>query len=310
MSQSVVHLSIISPVYQAESIVDELVKQVTHFAKQVTTNYELILVEDGSKDQSWKAIERNCTANTQVKGIKLSRNFGQHQALTAGLAAAKGEFVMVMDCDLQDNPRYIPMLYQKIQEGYDIVFTYTDKPQHSFWRRFSSNIYHRFMTWLSGQQTFDGQVGNYTILRKKVVKEFLNISDVERQYLPLLQWLGFHHTFVQVTHTKRLTGSSTYTWKSLFKLAMVGITYQSVKLLYLPIWIGASFSIGGFIVGLVAIVRQLFFTPFSSWIYLACLLIFCTGLLLFSIGFLGVYLGKVFNQVKYRPLFVVEKKIN
>ncbi len=118
-----VFISVVSPVYRAEKIVDELVKRLTEELEKISPDYEIVLVEDGSPDRSWEKIAANCEINKKVKGVKLSRNFGQQYAISAGLESAKGEWVVVMDCDLQDNPKYIKDLLEKAQEGYDIVYT-------------------------------------------------------------------------------------------------------------------------------------------------------------------------------------------
>ena len=127
-------LSIISPVYKAEKIVDELVLRIKVEAEKITADYEIILVEDGGGDNSWSKIEENCLRDTHVKGVKLSRNFGQHFAITAGLEQSRGNVVIVMDCDLQDNPIYLRELHQKYKEGFDIVYTKKTKRKHSFFK--------------------------------------------------------------------------------------------------------------------------------------------------------------------------------
>src|SRR5258705_13427119 len=145
-------LSIVSPVYRAEMILGELVQQITASCSAITPDFEIILVEDGSTDKSWQAIEDVCRQDKRVKGIKLSRNFGQHYAISAGLQESRGEFVIVMDCDLQDNPKYIADLYQKAREGYDIVFTRKQKRRHSLLKNLFARFFFFIFNWLSESQ--------------------------------------------------------------------------------------------------------------------------------------------------------------
>ena len=144
-------ISIVSPVYRAEKIVDKLVERITEEVSKITDDFEIILVEDGSPDNSWEAIERNCQKDQRVKGIKLSRNFGQHYAITAGLEYARGEITIIMDCDLQDDPAHIHLLYQKYKEGYDTVFTKRIRRKHSFFKLITEKIYNGIQHLLLGK---------------------------------------------------------------------------------------------------------------------------------------------------------------
>src|SRR3990172_5559993 len=143
-------LSIVSPVYRAEEIVDELVARIALEVSRFETNYEIILVDDGSPDNSWRRIEENCRMNSRVKGIKLSRNFGQHHAIAAGLAESKGAYVVVMDCDLQDNPGYIQQLVRKAKDGVDIVYTVKQERNHGRIKNLFAEMFHRIFNWLVG----------------------------------------------------------------------------------------------------------------------------------------------------------------
>src|SRR5436190_2196760 len=145
----IVHLSVVRPVYQAEAILGELVRQITTSCSVITCDFEIILVEDGSPDASWQKIEDLCISDKRVKGIKLSRNFGQHYAITAGLQESRGDYVIVIDCDLQDNPKYIADLYRKANEGYDIVFTKKQRREHSFLKNFFAKFFFFIFNWLS-----------------------------------------------------------------------------------------------------------------------------------------------------------------
>ena len=160
-------LSIVSPIYKGEKMIDELVFRIEASVNQLSSDYEIILVNDNSPDNSWQKIKDLCIKDKRVKGVELSRNFGQHYAITAGLSFAKGEWIVVMDCDLQDNPDEIPNLFAKAQEGWDIVYARRANRKDKPMKRFSSTIFHSVYDWLSGLHT-DKAIANYGIYKKCV----------------------------------------------------------------------------------------------------------------------------------------------
>lgn len=302
-SNAVVLLSIVSPVYRAEDIVDELVRQIIAATKQVTPHFEIVLVEDGSPDDSWSKIEANCRQNPRVKGVRLSRNFGQYAAIIAGLEVAKGKHVVVMDCDLQDDPLYIPSLYEKAQMGFDIVFTYAKQRNQSWMRRLTSKAYNLILKGLADYKGFDRHVRNYSIIHRKVVDALLRFSDEEQHYLMVLRWLGFRYELMEIEHKGRAEGGSSYSFVKLFRMAITGITYQSLKLLHFAIYLGFLLGLIGGVWGMAAIGGKIGGG-------LGALILLCTALILMTLGILGVYLGKVFNEVRNRPRFLVSEQLN
>lgn len=302
-------LSIVSPVFQAENIVDELVFRIVHEVQAITPSYEVILVEDGSDDGSWNKIEMNCKKNSNVKGIKLSRNFGQHYAISAGLQYASGQWVVVMDCDLQDNPKYIKTLYEKALEGYDIVYTTKASRNHSFVKDLIARVYFFIFNWLSDQgQGF--KTGAYSIISRKVVNAFCEIKDFHRHYLPILKLVGFKSTSVHIVHEKRFEGKSSYTFFKLLKLAVHGIVSQSDKLLRLSIGIGFILFLASMVWATYLVIAYFIHGAQPGYTSLMAMLLLSTGLTLMSIGITGIYIGKIFEQVKERPLYFVDKVVN
>lgn len=304
LTNSSILLSVVSPVYRAEDIVDELVKKIITAAEQITPYFEVILVEDGSLDGSWAKIEANCQKDKRVKGLRLSRNFGQYAAIMAGLQAAKGEYTIVMDCDLQDDPVYIPTLFEKIQKDkLDLVFTYAKQHNQSLMRRFTSMAYNAILKALADQKGFEHHVRNYSILHKKVVNALLQLGDEETHYLMALKWLGFRHDFMEIEHKSRAEGGSSYSLRKLLQMAAAGITYQSLKLLHFAVY-------GGFLLGTIAVVWGISGMLAVGKMPLKAFVLFCTALILTAIGIVGVYLGKVFNEVRNRPRFLVSEVLN
>jgi dolichol-phosphate mannosyltransferase len=304
------YLSIVSPVYAAEKIVDELVKRITLEADKITTDYEIVLVEDGGPDNSWTKIVENGKKNSKVKGIKLSRNFGQQYAISAGLENASGDWVIVMDCDLQDNPRYIKDLLDKAKEGYDIVYTSKQKRTHSFIKNFFAKIYFLIFNYLTENQSADDKTGAYSIMSRKVVDAFCRIKDAHRHYLMVLRILGFKSATITIEHDKRFEGESSYSFFKLLKLAMNGIVSQSDKLLRISISIGFTLFIISFIWTIYLVVLYFTGNPPPGYTSMMVMLLLSTGLILMSIGVAGIYIGKIFEQVKGRPLYFIDEKIN
>ncbi|MBX2943801.1 MAG: glycosyltransferase family 2 protein [Cyclobacteriaceae bacterium] len=305
-------ISVVSPVYGASMILDELVVRLRNALGELNMSYEIILVEDASPDGSWEKVKENCKKFAEVKGVKLSRNFGQHSAITAGLAVAKGDWVIVMDCDLQDDPVYIPLLVNKAKEGFDIVYTLKTIRKHGFLK----NMMTRFFNWVfnflieTKSLKAHGMVGAYSLITRKVVNEFLRYGDYRRHYLMVLRWLGFSHAFVSIEHKERYAGHSSYTLSKLISHAVDGITSQSDKVLLLTVYSGFFMALASMLAG-VSIVILYFIHGFQSgWASLAVLILFSSGIIITTIGIVGVYVGKTFEQAKGRQLFIIDKTIN
>ncbi|MCB0338133.1 MAG: glycosyltransferase family 2 protein [Bdellovibrionales bacterium] len=305
-------ISIVSPVYFARDIVDPLVSRIQEALSHVCDDYEIVLVNDGSTDGSWQKIEENCQRDSRVKGVNLSRNFGQHQAITAGLTFASGQYVVVMDCDLQDDPKYIPELLAKAHEGFEIVYTVKDQRVHSRFKNFTAACWNTIFNWLLENKSFhgDGRVGAYSLLSRKVVDAFLQVPDVHRHYLSVLRWLGFPSSSIRVEHAQRHSGRSSYTFRKLLEHAIDGITSQSTRLLRLSVGIGIGFCLLSLLSALL-LITMYFLQGFQpGWTSLIVLILLSTGVVLMSMGVLGIYVGKMFEQVKGRPLFLVDEALN
>lgn len=291
-------------------MVRELVRRNMESLSTITDDYEIILVNDASPDNSWDEIVNQCALNPRVKGINLSRNFGQHYAITAGLYYAKGDWVVVMDCDLQDRPEEIPNLYRKAMEGYDIVFARRKEKKFGFWKKMSSGVFHWVFNWLSGLKT-DSAIANYGIYKKCVIDEFSKMPERARSFPSLVQYLGFKDTAIDVEHASRAEGTSSYNLHKLLKLSFDVIVSNSNKPLRLAVGLGFGMAAVSFLLAVynviarwAGIIRVPGYTTtlFSIW--------FVGGLLLFVMGVLGLYIGKVFDQVKGRQLFIVRDKVN
>ena len=304
------HISVVSPVYRGEKMVSELVRRNVESVSSITEDYEIILVNDASPDNSWDEIVTQCALNPRVKGINLSRNFGQHYAITAGLSYAKGDWVVVMDCDLQDRPEEIPNLYEKAQEGFDIVFARRASRKDGFLKKISSRWFHKVFNWLSGLKS-DSTIANFGIYKRCVIEEFNKMPERARSFPSLVSYLGFKDAAIDVEHAERAEGKSSYNLYKLLRLALDVIVSNSNKPLRMAVGLGFGMSAVSFLLALyniiakwVGIIRVPGYTTtiFSIW--------FVGGLLLCVMGILGLYIGKIFDQVKGRQLFIVKDKVN
>ena len=304
------HISIVSPVYKGEKMVAELVRRNVESVSTITDDYEIILVNDASPDNSWDEIVKQCELNSKVKGINLSRNFGQHYAITAGLHYTKGDWVVVMDCDLQDRPEEIPNLYNKAQEGFDIVYARRMVRKDGFLKKQSSKWFYKVFNWLSGMQT-DSSVANFGIYRRCVIEEFNKMPEKTRFFPSLVKYLGFKDTAIDVEHAGRAEGESSYNLNKLLKLSFDVIVSNSNKPLRMSVGLGFVMAMVSFLLALYNLIAKWVgvikvdgytTTVFSIW--------FVGGLLLFVMGILGLYIGKIFDQVKGRQLFIVKDEVN
>lgn len=303
------HLSIVSPVYRSEKIIDELVRRISESASKVTSDFEIILVEDGSPDKSWEVIESSCKKDSRIRGIKLTRNFGQHHAVTAGLDYCQGDWVVLMDCDLQDLPEAIPDLYAKANEGYDVVLARRTRRRDNFLRAFSSWLFCKTFNFLTGMN-HDHQVGGLRIISRKVVENFRSMREQLRFYNGLIDWMGFPTASIEVNHAERYEGKSSYSFLKLITFAVEIITSYSDKPLRISVVVGFVMSLLAFIYGTFILWRALFYgSPVSGWSSLIVSLYFLFGITITVLGIIGIYLGKMFSEVKRRPLYIISKTV-
>lgn len=301
------HLSIISPVYNGESILHELIERIHLAVEPLNQDFEIILVDDFSPDRSWETIENLVAKFPKVRGIKLSRNFGQHYAITAGLDNAKGEWVVVMDCDLQDLPEEIPNLYAKAQEGNDVVLARRIIRKDGFFKKLSSKLFYRTLAWLTGSQQ-DESIANFGIYHKKVIVEIVKMRESIRYFPTMVRWVGFKQTSISVNHGANEDRKSSYNFKRLFNLALDIILAYSDKPLRLTVKLGFVVSFSGFLFALFTFIKYLngdiIVKGYASLIISLWLL---AGFILMTLGIVGLYVGKTFEGVKNRPIYIVEK---
>jgi glycosyltransferase involved in cell wall biosynthesis len=302
-------LSVVIPVLNEEKLITELIERVTLNCKNVTEQFEIIFVDDGSTDKTWELIEDAGNKDKRVGGLKLSRNFGQHYAITAGLDNANGNWVVIMDGDLQDVPEVIPELFEKAQQGFDIVFVSRQNRPEKIYYRMAQRLFYTILNKLSGLN-FDPSQANYSIINSKVVKAFRKFPEYSRFYASTIKWLGFKSTSIKANHGKRYSGRPSYTLRKRIKLAIDIITAFSERLLNFSILLGATSSVAILSVALVG--RSRFLTHDTNFLYLninMMLMLIC-GIIVLILSIYGLYIRNIFMEIKQRPLYIVSNTLN
>jgi dolichol-phosphate mannosyltransferase len=303
-----VELSVVIPVYGCADCIGALHARLSEAIKTLTSSYELVFVDDRSPDGAWSLISELALADPSVKALRLSRNFGQHAAITAGLANSDGRFTVVMDCDLQDPPEQIPRLYAKALEGYDVVLTRRPRRRQPLLRRLTGSVYFRIRRALVGGN-LENNMPNLSLLSRKVVDAFLTLNDQNRQYLLIVDWLGFRQTVIEVDQDPRHAGRSSYSFDALLRVAIDGIFFQSTKVLRWIVYAGFLIATVGIVLVAYTLGVLIAGRHLPSWTALPMLILLLTGFLSVAGGVTGLYVGKIFEQVKGRPLYVVDLEI-
>jgi polyisoprenyl-phosphate glycosyltransferase len=305
-----VFISIVSPVYRAEQILPELVSRIKNSVEKITDSYEVILVEDCGPDKSYEKIEELAKIHPQIVGIKLSRNFGQHYAITAGLDQAQGEWIVVMDCDLQDQPEEIEKLLAKANEGFDIVLARRYARQDGFFKKFFSKMFYRTLGYLTGSEQ-DETVANFGIYNKKVIQSIVSMRESIRFFPTMVKWVGFKSTKLNIEHSSREEGKSSYNFKRLINLALDIILAFSDKPLRLVVKSGIIISGISVLFSIYIIIKwyngKIIELGYTSVIISLWLL---SGFVISTLGIVGLYIGKIFEGVKNRPIYIINKKTN
>lgn len=305
-----VKISVVSPVYRAAPIIDKLVERISEEVSLLTSNFEIILVEDRSPDDSWHEIQKNCEKHPHLKGIRLARNSGQQHAMQCGLDASTGDIVITMDCDLQDNPAEIKNLLEKSKEGYDIVIARRKNRQDNFLKKLTSKAFNSLMGYLTETEQ-DSAVANFVLLNRKAVDALAQMNDYNRYYPMMIQWIGFSTAKVDIVHAERDVGGSSYSFKKRASLALDAIVAFSDKPLRLTVKLGIFLSALSIASAGVLIWRYITTDAgVPGWTSLAVLVSFFAGITISVLGMVGLYVGKTFESVKRRPTYIVDTMEN
>lgn len=304
------YLSVVIPYYMGKTIVEKLFLHIKQTLKQLEKNFEVILVDDRSPDNGWDTIKNLANQHEELKGIRLSRNFGQHYAITAGLEATKGEWIVVMDCDFQDKPTEILNMLKKASEGYDVVLGQRKERNDSFLKKITSRFFYKTLFFLTGNQ-LDHKVANFGLYHRKVIDAVCKTNESIRFFPTQVNWVGFKQTAITISHGERDEGKSSYTFSKLLKLALDIMLSNSDKPLRLAVQLGFFISFLSGLFSLITIINW-FLGKFTVTGYTSIILSiwFLSGLIISVLGITGLYIGKIFEQVKDRPIYIVDETIN
>ncbi|AKP53005.1 glycosyltransferase family 2 protein [Cyclobacterium amurskyense] len=308
MSQTNKYLSVVVPVFQSEVGLYELIKRLKAVLFSISPDVELILVDDGSTDGSWELIAKAALEESFIKGIRFSRNFGQHHAIFAGLDMAQGEWVVVMDADLQDLPEEIPMMLTKVRYGYEAVLARRTGRKDSWASKILSTLYYRVFYLMSGIKQ-DPSIGNFGVYNRKIIDSILKMRENNWYFPTMVHWVGFNQSTFNVKHGVSTNKRSNYFFKSKFRLGLNTLLAFSDKPLRLTVKFGLLVAFIGFLFALITLIR--YFSGaievpgyasmiVSLWILFGCLLT--------TIGIVGLYVGKTFEGVKKRPRYIIDQK--
>jgi glycosyltransferase involved in cell wall biosynthesis len=303
-------ISIVSPVYCCADCLRALCLRIDTTLAATGASYEIILVDDASPDAAWPVMRELAAADPRIKALALSRNFGQHSAIAAGLEHARGRRVVVMDCDLQDRPEEIAALYAKAQEGYDIVFAEREVRRDGWFKRTSSRAFIALLNWLSGAD-YDYRTANFGIYSRAVIDAVRSMGDRARFFPIMVRWTGFKRTSIPVQHDARGNGGSSYTLRKLLKLALDIMLSYSDKPLRLVATAGIVISLIALAMAAFSLYRYLHGdVTVAGYTSLIASMWLLAGVMLFCMGIIGLYVGRAFESVKSRPHFIVRERLN
>lgn len=306
-----IDISVVVPVYGCPEAISELHKRLTKTLTEMNIGYEIVLVDDRDGMGSWDEIKKVAENDQHVKAISLTKNCGQDKAITAGVAASKGEWIITMDCDLQDAPENIPILYNKVrEEGLDIVIVRRQQRKDSDIVQLLSKMFHKVFSYLS-ELTFDYELGTYLIASRRAGDLFINTKGPGRDFTMFLLWTGYKKGFIEFEHETRFAGKSSYTFAKKIEYALRAMTTFSNRILYVPIYVGAISAIGSLIYVIFVLISWAtnVANP-EGWNTLAAAVFFFGGLILSTLGVVGLYIGNIFDVTKERPLYIVQETIN
>lgn len=300
-------LSIIIPVFNEAESIPVLCAQIQSVCKN---NYEIIFVDDGSTDSTFRQIEIIALKDRQIKCISLSRNFGHQNALMAGMECATGDYIIIMDGDLQHPPGLIPIMIEQLDAGFDLVATKRNKTVNAGWlKNTTASIFYFFINAISDTRIEEG-VADFKAFNRKVLNSILQFKERELFLRGIFSWIGFQSTSIAFDAPARQFGKTKYSFAKMLRFALKGTTSFSFKPLRIALLIGSFISLAAFAFGVFALVAYFKGNTVPGWASLIIAVMFLGGTQLLAIGLLGEYIASLFTETKARPLYLVNKKIN
>lgn len=304
-----IRFSVVIPVYNEEAVADECYARLTKVMQSLSENYELIFVDDGSRDNTNAIIAGFCAKDSHVRLVTFSRNFGHQAAISAGMDLSDGQAVIVIDADLQDPPEVIPEMVKKWQEGYDVVYgRRTRRKGESLFKKTTAKLFYRF---LSAQTDVEIPVdtGDFRLIDRKVCDVLTSLTEKNRYVRGLVSFAGFRQTGVQYVRDERFAGKTKYPLKKMLNFAVDATTSFSKKPLKLAGYVGFFLSLASFVYLFITIYLKLFTNKtVSGWASILSVSLFFNGVALIMLGIIGEYIGRIYDEVKNRPLYIIKEK--
>lgn len=310
MSDKVMH-SVVVPMYNEELVVLETYKRLKQVMDSVQEPYEIVFVNDGSRDKTAAIISEICETDKNVKFVDFSRNFGHQVAITAGMDFAQGDTIVVIDGDLQDPPEVIPKMIQKWKEGFDVVYgKRTERKGETFFKKFTSKAFYRFLRKMTDVD-IPVDTGDFRLIDRKVCDALKHINEKNRYIRGLISWLGFKQSAVEFSRDKRFAGETKYPLKKMLRFAFDAITSFSYKPLKLASYAGMFLSLFSFIYLLIVLYQRVFTNKaIQGWASTMAVSLFFNGIVLLILGIIGEYIGRIYDEAKGRPLYVIRQTKN
>ena len=300
-------LSVIVPVYGCGGTLVALHDRLVRVLDHLVPSFEIVLVDDRGPDSSWTVMRELADMDERVVACRMSRNVGQQLAITAGIEQSRGAYAVVMDCDLQDPPEAIPLLWNA-RHGVDIVFARRKSDHQSAARLFGNRLYFRMLSWIAGR-SFDGELGSFSLISRRVMGAFMRFNEQDRHYLMILLAIGFDARIVEYERAEREIGESGYTFGKLLSLAVSGVMFSTTRVLHWVIYAGLAMATAGVLLAALLVTRLLLFTALPGWTSLIVAQLLVGGILALCIGATGLYVGRIFEEVRRRPLYFVQDRI-
>ena len=304
-------LSVVLPVYNEEESIAEMLTELVGELQRQGYRYEVVCVNDGSRDRSWDILLEHANRNPRIKLIGLSRNFGHQNAVSAGLAVAEGDAVVIMDADLQDPPAVIPEMVAQWQQGHDVVYGQRrSRRGDGLMKRLTARLFYAFIDRLSDVR-MPRDAGDFRLVSRRVVDQYNRLAERNRYIRGLVTWFGYNQTAVLFDRHPRFAGSTKYSLGKMIRLGLAGLTSFSVKPLYLSVVLGfvLSLALVGFLVFWLVFYAMGGYVE-RGWTSLVVIILACAAINCFLLGILGAYVGQVVREVKQRPLYLTDQRVN
>lgn len=301
--------SLVIPVYNEAELLEDLCLRLTKVWQGMDGDYELIFVDDGSTDNSFVKMKELWERDKRIKIVKLSRNFGHQIAITAGLEIASGNAIMLMDADLQDPPEMLPKFIEKWSQGYDVVYGIRKRRKENIFKKAAYTIFYRLLKKISSTD-IPIDSGDFCLMDRRVVSLLRRMPERNRFVRGIRSWIGLKQTGLEYERDRRFRGEAKYTFGKLLKLAVDGILSFSFMPLRLATYFGLFISLTSFLSALFLVILKLWRNiPLKGWTSTVVIILFLGGVQLVSLGVIGEYIGRIYDEVKQRPLYVIEEAI-